>query len=55
MEAPVNGMSFCLNCASFGIAEWKTNSVPEPTTLILLGAGLTALAVWRMRHGLNFE
>jgi len=44
---------FCLDCASSGIAEWKTNSVPEPATFMLLGLGLTTLAVWRMRRNLK--
>lgn len=43
----------CLPCASSGIAEWQTNSVPEPSTFVLMGMGLTTMAIWEMRRILN--
>lgn len=36
-----------------GIAEWKTSSVPEPGTLLLLGSGLAGLAAFRKRFALK--
>ncbi len=46
---------FCLNCASYGIAECQTNSVPEPGTLILMGTGITAIGIWGKRSELKSE
>lgn len=46
---------YCTNCTDIGIAEWGSSKVPEPTTLILMGTGLTALAAWKMRTGLKSE
>jgi len=46
---------YCSNCTDIGIAEWGSSNVPEPTTLILVGTGLTALAAWKMRTGLKSE